>query len=47
MTQTMLDRVPGWNEEMVKTYLLQGWTMDQLATYYEEQVAEHASLEQH
>ena len=47
VTQAMLDRVPGWNEEMVKTYLLQGWTMDQLATYYEEQVAEHASLEQH
>jgi hypothetical protein len=47
VTQAMLDRVPGWNEAMVKTYLLQGWTMDQLATYYQEQVAQHASSEQH
>jgi len=27
--------------------LQQGWTMDQLATYYAEQVAQHTAEEQH
>ncbi|MCH1460746.1 MAG: hypothetical protein L7U25_00125, partial [Candidatus Poseidonia sp.] len=41
LTPEMMARVPGWTEDMVKQYLLQGWTMDQLAIYYQEQVAQH------
>ena len=41
VTPDMLARVPGWTAEMVEQYLLQGWTMDQLATYYQEQVVQH------
>ena len=41
VTPEMLARVPGWTAEMVEQYLLQGWTMDQLAAYYQEQVVEH------
>ena len=47
VTPEMLARVPGWTAEMVKQYMDQGWTMDQLATYYEEQVLQHAPSEQH
>ena len=47
MTPEMLARVPGWTAEMVEQYMDQGWTMDQLATYYEEQVLQHAPSEQH
>ncbi len=47
VTPEMLARVPGWTTEMVTQYLLQGWTMDQLATYYQEQVAQHGQAEQH
>lgn len=47
VTPEMLARVPGWTTEMVKQYMDQGWTMDQLATYYEEQVLQHAPSEQH
>jgi hypothetical protein len=27
---------------MVEEYLKQGWTFDQLLTYYQEQVAQHS-----
>ena len=37
-----LARCPGWPAETVQSYLDQGWTMDQLADYYQEQVDEHA-----
>jgi len=47
VTPDMLARVPGWTAEMVEQYLLQGWTMDQLATYYQEQVVQHGQQEQH
>lgn len=47
ITAEMLARVPGWGEDMVDAYLKQGWTMDQLAAYYEEQVTQHAQSEQH
>ena len=47
VTPEMLARVPGWTADMVEQYLLQGWTMDQLATYYQEQVAQHEKQEQH
>ena len=43
----MLARVPGWSESMVQEYLLQGWTMDQLTEYYDEQVRLHHDTEQH
>lgn len=42
VTSEMLERVPGWDMEMVETYLKQGWTMDQLAEYYDQQVVQHA-----
>jgi len=32
---------------MVRDYLLQGWTMDQLVEYYDEQVRLHHEAEQH
>jgi hypothetical protein len=41
ITSEMLALVPGWNQDMVREYLLQGWTMDQLSEYYQEQVVEH------
>ena len=47
VTPDMLARVPGWTADMVGEYLKQGWTMDQLATYYQEQVAQHTTPEQH
>jgi phosphatidylserine/phosphatidylglycerophosphate/cardiolipin synthase-like enzyme len=47
ITADMLARVPGWDETMVETYLKQGWTMDQLATYYQEQMEQHVQSEQH
>ena len=43
----MLAKVPGWTADMVEQYLAQGWTMDQLVTYYQEQVAQHTRSEQH
>ena len=47
VTPEMLAQVPGWTSEMVEQYLTQGWTMDQLATYYQEQVVQHSPEEQH
>ena len=41
ITSEMMALVPGWNQDMVREYLLQGWTMDQLSEYYQEQVVEH------
>ena len=47
VSQEMLSRVPGWSEAMVREYMLQGWTMDQLADYYDEEVNLHQQQEQH
>ncbi len=47
VTPAMLEQVPGWTAEMVREYMIQGWTMDRLAAYYEEQVAQHTASEQH
>ena len=47
VTPEMLALVPGWSADMVREYMLQGWTMDQLAAYYQEQVAQHGPSEQH
>ena len=41
ITPAMLAQIPGWTAEMVEEYLKQGWTFDQLVTYYQEQVAQH------
>jgi len=37
-----LARCPGWPEATIQSYLDQGWSIDQLATYYQEQVDEHS-----
>jgi hypothetical protein len=37
-----LARCPGWPRETIQSYLDQGWSMDQLAEYYLEQVEENA-----
>ena len=41
-----LARCPGWPEETIQKYLDQGWPMDELAAYYQEQVDQHASTTQ-
>jgi hypothetical protein len=46
ITQSDLERVPGWDEAMVRSYLDQGWSMDQLEEYYQEQVIAHAESTQ-
>jgi hypothetical protein len=46
VTKADLARVPGWDEAMVRTYLDQGWSMDQLQVYYQEQVNAHAETSQ-
>ena len=38
ISQTDLERFPGWDEAMIQSYLDQGWTMDQLAEYYAKQL---------
>ena len=42
ITPEMLAQVPGWTAAMIEQYMAQGWTFDQLRTYYQEQVAKHA-----
>ena len=37
-----LARCPGWPEATIQSYLDQGWSIDQLASYYQEQVDEHS-----
>ena len=37
-----LARCPGWPEETIQSYLDQGWSIEQLGEYYQEQVNEHA-----
>ena len=45
ITPEMMALVPGWSQDMVRDYLLQGWTMDQLSSYYQEQVVQHGKTE--
>ena len=33
-----LARCPGWDEATIQSFIDQGWTMDQLAEYYAEQL---------
>ena len=47
ITPDMLAQVPGWTADVIEQYMAQGWTFDQLVTYYQEQVAQHAQEEQH
>ena len=41
-----LARMPGWDEGMIQGFLDQGWPMDQLVEYYEEQVVAHDKTSQ-
>ena len=36
-----LSRFPGWSAEQVQKYLDSGWTEDQLAEWYQQQVKEN------
>ncbi|GIR75706.1 MAG: hypothetical protein CM15mP78_04050 [Candidatus Poseidoniales archaeon] len=47
ITPEMLAQVPGWTAEVIEQYMAQGWTFDQLVTYYQEQVLQHTQQEQH
>ena len=47
ITPEMLAQLPGWGAEVIEQYMAQGWTFEQLVTYYQEQVAQHAQEEQH
>jgi hypothetical protein len=40
-SQADLQRFPGWDETMLSTYLDQGWTIEQLDEYYQQQVSQH------
>jgi hypothetical protein len=46
ISESDLARVPGWDEAMVQRYFDQGWSMDQLVVYYEEQVQAHKDSSQ-
>ena len=38
-TQTIdVSKFPGWSEDIIQRYLDSGWTIEQLAEYYQEQV---------
>lgn len=41
ISQSDLDRFPGWDRPMIQTYLDQGWSIEQLAEYYQQQVSQH------
>mgnify|MGYP001594067055 FL=1 len=41
ISQQDLQRFPGWDEAMIQTYLDQGWTIEQLAEYYQQQVSQN------
>jgi hypothetical protein len=41
ITQADLQRFPGWDETMISSYLDQGWTIEQLDEYYQQQVSQH------
>ena len=41
ITQADLQRFPGWDETMLSTYLDQGWTIEQLDEYYQQQISQH------
>ncbi len=43
VSQADLLRFPGWDEAMIQTYLDQGWTIGQLAEYYQQQVSENTN----
>ena len=47
VTPEMLAQVPGWTADVIEQYMAQGWSFEQLVTYYQEQVAQHAQEEQH
>ena len=38
ITDEDLSKCPGWDRETIQAYLDQGWSMEQLANYYQEQL---------
>ncbi len=43
ISQADLQKFPGWDEAMIQSYLDQGWTIEQLAEYYQQQVSENTN----
>jgi hypothetical protein len=43
ISQADLQQFPGWDEAMIQSYLDQGWTIEQLAEYYQQQVSENTN----
>jgi len=41
ITQADLQLFPGWDETTIRSYLDQGWTIEQLDEYYQQQVSQH------
>ena len=41
ITDAELEKFPGWDRELVEQYLNQGWSIEQLAEYYQEEVKKH------
>ena len=41
ITDADLEKFPGWDRELVEQYLNQGWSIEQLAEYYQEEVRKH------
>jgi len=41
ITDEDLARFPGWGAEVIQKYMDNGWTIEQLAQYYQEQVQDN------
>ncbi|MED5308314.1 MAG: hypothetical protein VYA95_03090, partial [Candidatus Thermoplasmatota archaeon] len=41
ITATDLAKFPGWGTDVIQRYLDNGWTIEQLAEYYQEQVRDN------
>ena len=39
--QADLQRFPGWDEPMIRSYLDKGWSIEKLDEYYQQQVSQH------
>ena len=39
--QVDLQRFPGWDEPMIRSYLDKGWSIEKLDEYYQQKVSEH------
>ena len=43
ISQADLQQFPGWDEAMIQSYLDQGWTIEKLAEYYQQQVSQNTN----